>query len=217
MCNWLIAGSTCTWVTRGKRLSGAQIIYQLAYKYVGDRRSIISYNRRWYRSLIIINNIISCDKIWNKTLCHTRKIWNSSETDRKMETPDSKSMTCLLLQLISFKIFKVSYLPAIMSNFDACGWYDRIIKAIATIHDQQSGATQNTVRTSCLVKRDAKHKVETAHGISSYYFSGGLFLWIERGKTEDLQLWIKIEPYQLHHDEDLEWGISRPQIHKHGW
>jgi hypothetical protein len=81
---------------------------------------------------------------------------------------------CLLQQRLGFDIVRLTYVNAFMTDFDASGCYDRIIKGLGGIHARRSGATRETVRTSCLVKRDAKHRAKTAHGISPGYFCGGL-------------------------------------------
>ena len=62
---------------------------------------------------------------------------------------------------------------AIITDFNASGCYDRVIKEIADINYQRAGATNNTAKASFLVKRNTRHQLRTAHGIYNEYFNGG--------------------------------------------
>ena len=114
---------------------------------------------------------ISLRALWPRRLMPNADRLGLLGTKQKGGRSGFQTYDCLLMQILSMSICVVARQNAIIANYDSkC--FDRILLPVAGLLARRAGAPSSMVRANVLIKRDATHRVQTAHGLSSQSYSG---------------------------------------------
>ena len=115
---------------------------------------------------------ISLRALWPRRLMPNAERLGLLGSKQKGGRSGFQTYDCLLMQNLSMSICRIARINAIIANYDASKCFDRILLPVAALLARRAGAPASMVRANVLIKRDATHRVQTAHGLSSESYSG---------------------------------------------